>query len=92
MDFNTQHLTHLADLAWIWAAQFLPRLGAAVLILGVGFVAARWLSRAVNAALARAPHVDRTLHPILVSWCDMRCWCWWRSSRSGKSASRPPLS
>jgi small-conductance mechanosensitive channel len=67
MDFNAQRFTHLADLAWIWAAQFLPRLGAAVLILGVGFVAARWLSRAVNAALARAPYVDRTLHPLLVS-------------------------
>ena len=67
MDFNAQRFTHLADLAWIWAAQFLPRLGAAVLILGVGFVAARWLSRAVNAALARAPHVDRTIHPLLVS-------------------------
>ena len=67
MEFNSQRFTHLADLAWIWAAQFLPRLAAAVLILGVGFVAARWLSRAVNAALARAPHVDRTLHPVLVS-------------------------
>jgi Conserved TM helix len=59
MDFNSQRFTHLADLAWSWAAHFVPRLGAAVLILGVGFVAARWLSRAVNAALARAPHVDR---------------------------------
>ena len=67
MDFNSQRFTHLADLAWSWAAQFVPRLGAAVLILGVGVVAARWLSRAVNAALARAPHVDRTLHPLLVS-------------------------
>jgi small conductance mechanosensitive channel len=67
MDFNAQHLTHLADLAWVWAAQFLPRLGAAALILAVGFVAARWLSRAMNAALARAPQVDHTLHPLLVS-------------------------
>ena len=38
-----------------------------MLILGLGFVAARWLSRALNAALARAPHVDPTLHPLLVS-------------------------
>lgn len=67
MDFNAQRFTHLADLAWGWAAEFLPRLGAAMLVLWVGFFAARWLSRTVNAALARAPHVDRTLHPLLVS-------------------------
>jgi len=67
MDFNAQRFTHLADLAWIWAAQFLPRLGAAVLILGVGFVAARRLSRAVNASRRTwTPRSIRSWYP----WCD----------------------
>lgn len=65
--FSPQQLTHLADITWAWAEQFLPRLGAAVLILVAGFFVARWLARAVHAALDRAPHLDRTLQPILVS-------------------------
>jgi hypothetical protein len=59
MDFSAQHFTHLADLAWIWAAQFLPRLGAAMLILGLGFVAARCRrSRPGAAEVARGRSKD----------------------------------
>jgi len=41
------HLDRLAEVAWTWAAAFLPRLVAAVLILVIGTIVARWVSRAV---------------------------------------------
>jgi hypothetical protein len=65
MDFSAQHFTHLADLAWIWAAQFLPRLGAAMLILGLGFVAvpaAVDLDQARQRLLEVAAKTPSTLH------------------------------
>jgi len=41
------HLDRLAEVAWSWAAAFLPRLVAAILILVIGTIVARWVSRSL---------------------------------------------
>src|SRR4051812_32654558 len=68
MDLNLaqapEQLSASATIAWAWAAEFLPRLGVAVLILIVGFTIAGWASRLVRAGIERSPHVDSTLEPI----------------------------
>jgi len=64
---NPQYLTHFADLAWNWAALFLPHLAGAAAILIAGVVAVGWLDRALRGLLARMRHMDSTLKPILVS-------------------------
>ena len=61
------HLDRLADVAWTWAAAFLPRLVAAVLILVIGTIVARWVSRAVYNISQRTTHIDPTLRPVLAS-------------------------
>ncbi|HEX3971880.1 MAG TPA: mechanosensitive ion channel domain-containing protein [Stellaceae bacterium] len=55
------------DIAWTWAAAFLPRLIAAVLILIVGSIIARWLSRAIFNVTGRTAHIDTTVRPILAA-------------------------
>jgi small conductance mechanosensitive channel len=67
MEINAQHVTQFADLAWNWAALFLPRLAAAAAIIIAGLVAVSWLDRALRGALGRVHHVDSTLKPILIS-------------------------
>lgn len=67
MEINAQHLAQFADLAWNWAALFLPRLAGAAAILIAGIVAVGWLDRALRGVLARMRHMDSTLKPILVS-------------------------
>jgi small conductance mechanosensitive channel len=64
---NPQNLTHFADLAWNWAALFLPHLAGAAAVLIAGIIAVGWLDRALRGMLARMHHVDSTLKPILVS-------------------------
>jgi len=61
------HLDRLADVAWIWAAAFLPRLVAAAVILVTGTIVARWVSRAVYDISRRTTHIDPTLRPVLAS-------------------------
>lgn len=56
--------TGFATIAWAWSVAFLPRLGAALLILVIGFIVARWAQRLVRAAIGRMSHVDGTLQPI----------------------------
>jgi len=63
--FDQQHLDRLADLGWSWAVNFLPRLIAAVAILLVGAMVARWASRAAIEVARRAGHVDITVQPVL---------------------------
>jgi hypothetical protein len=65
------HLDRLAEVAWSWAAAFLPRLVAAVLILLIGTIVARWVSRAVYDISRRTAHIDPTLRPVLASM--IRC-------------------
>lgn len=64
-DINPQTLTHLADATWQWAEGFIPRLVAALIIVVVGFIVARWVERALRRLLGRVGHVDPTLKPIL---------------------------
>src|SRR6516162_7315179 len=61
------HLDRLAEVVWTWAAAFLPRLVAAVLILVIGTIVARWVSRAVYDISQRTTHIDPTLRPALAS-------------------------
>jgi small conductance mechanosensitive channel len=61
------HLDRLADIAWTWTAAFLPRLVAAVVILVIGTLVARWASRAVYDISRRTPHIDPTPRPVLAS-------------------------
>ncbi len=55
----------LATMAWTWAAEFLPRLGGAVILVIVGLFVASWASRAVYQMLKRSTRVDATLKPIV---------------------------
>src|SRR5882724_2589263 len=57
-------ITAFAAMAWAWGTEFLPRLGAAMLILFVGFVIAGWVRTLVRAAIGQMRHVDNTLQPI----------------------------
>ena len=67
LTLNPQHLDRVADLAWSWAATFLPRLVVAGIILAIGLLVARWVSRAVYDISRRTKHIDPTLQPILAS-------------------------
>lgn len=52
-----------ATMIWAWAVTLLPRLGAALVILAVGFFVAGWVSRLASRIVAR--HLDATVEPIL---------------------------
>ena len=67
MDFADApgQLGALAAMAWAWALAFLPRLGAAVLMLVVGFLLAGWAARLVRGVLHRTPQVDPTVAPVI---------------------------
>lgn len=60
-----RELGAFATMAWAWGVEFLPRLGAAVVILIVGIVIADWASRLITGVARRTPHVDATVRPIL---------------------------
>ena len=57
---STEKLAASASLAWTWVLEFLPRLGAAVLIAGLGYLVAHWTSRAVANLVARTERLDPT--------------------------------
>ena len=67
MDFTNApaELSAAAAMVWAWAAAFVPRLGAALIILIAGFMIAGWASRLVRGIVARSRHIDDTLEPIL---------------------------
>lgn len=52
-------------MVWAWSVAFLPRLVVAILILAVGFLIARWASRAIMGIAGSAVHLDATLRPVL---------------------------
>ena len=60
-----EQLSALAAMAWAWALTFLPRLGAAILIIAIGFLVAGWAARAVKGILYRSTHVDNTVVPVI---------------------------
>ena len=60
-----EHLDAFATMVWAWSLTFLPRLGGAVILIAVGFVAAGWASRAISNLLGRADRVDATLKPVI---------------------------
>src|SRR5713101_1574527 len=65
LTLNPQHLDRFADLAWAWMAAFLPHLIAAVIILVLGAVLARWVSRAVDDLSQRMTQIDPTLRAVV---------------------------
>lgn len=67
LEVSANEIGSLADAAVAWLIAFTPHLIAATLVVVVGLTAARWLSIGVSRGLQRAGHLDRTLHPILVS-------------------------
>lgn len=60
-----EQLSALSALAWTWLVAFLPRVGAATLLLIVGLLVAGWLARAARIALERTRHVDPTVIPVV---------------------------
>ncbi len=56
-----------------WAVAFVPRAGAAILLVAVGIVLAGWLARAVTAALRRTRRIDATIVPVIAASPAMRC-------------------
>ncbi len=60
-----QELGAAAAMVWAWTLTFLPRLGAALLILLAGVILAGWAARIVRGIAGRAPHIDETIKPIL---------------------------
>lgn len=66
-ELNPSHLTRGAELAWSWAAAFLPHLVAALCILVAGIMLANWSQRAVRRFLAYASHVDATVKPFFAA-------------------------
>jgi small conductance mechanosensitive channel len=67
LNFSPENINRAIDVAWTWTAAFLPRFVAAILILIVGSIIARWLSRAIFNVTARTAHIDATVLPILAA-------------------------
>ena len=66
-DLSASNLTHAADVAWDWAATFLPHLITAVCILVAGVMLANWAHRALRRMLSSATHLDATIKPFLAA-------------------------
>jgi small conductance mechanosensitive channel len=64
---NSNSLTRGADLAWSWAASFLPHLITALVVLVVGILVAGWAQRSLLRFLAPSAHIDATVKPFLAS-------------------------
>jgi small conductance mechanosensitive channel len=62
-----QQLGAFAALVWVWALDFLPRLGGALFLLVAGAFAASWASRGMRRMLQRARHIDPTLKPVITA-------------------------
>ena len=62
-----EEISALALAFWTWAVEFLPRLGAALLIIIVGYFVAAWVARAAAGAIKTTGKVDSTLHPVIHS-------------------------
>jgi small conductance mechanosensitive channel len=62
-----QRLDAFAAMAWTWTVEFLPRLTTATLIVVLGAVAARWISRAVANLASGSGRVDETVQPVIGS-------------------------
>jgi small conductance mechanosensitive channel len=60
-----QDLGAFAVMAWGWAAEFVPRLGGALLIVILGLLAAKWAGRAVAGVAVRSLRVDETVRPVV---------------------------
>jgi small conductance mechanosensitive channel len=60
-------LATFADQAWDWLLVFLPRLGGAIVIFAVGYIAARLISRGLVSLLDRTGRLDQTVKPVLVA-------------------------
>jgi small conductance mechanosensitive channel len=58
-------LSTFASLMWSWAANFMPHLGGAIIIIVVGFIVARWASRGVYHLVSKSERIDSTLKPII---------------------------
>lgn len=54
----------IGTVLWAWALEYLPRIGATLLILVVGYIVARWASAALYKVLSRNENFDRTLLPV----------------------------
>jgi small conductance mechanosensitive channel len=54
----------IGTMLWAWTLEFLPRIGATLLILVVGYIVARWASAALYKVLSRNEKFDRTLLPV----------------------------
>jgi small conductance mechanosensitive channel len=61
---TSNDLGTFATMVWTWSVEFLPRLGSAILILVLGYIAATWASRGVYALAQRSKWLDRTLPPV----------------------------
>ena len=60
-----QQLTAFAAMVWAWALTFVPRFGAALILLLVGFFLAGWAARTVGRVTSRTSHIDPTVRPFL---------------------------
>jgi small conductance mechanosensitive channel len=60
-------VTNLGTLALTWAADFLPRLVTAIIVLVVGWYAAGWVARGAGSLLSRANHNDMTMVPVIAA-------------------------
>src|SRR3712207_2509542 len=60
-----ENLTALAAMVWAWTLSFVPRFGAAILILLAGFWIAGWATRALGRVAERTGQIDPTVRPIL---------------------------
>jgi small conductance mechanosensitive channel len=67
LNLSSDNIHRAIDVAWIWTAAFLPRFVAAILILVVGSIIARWLSRAIFNVAGRSAHIDMTVRPVLAA-------------------------
>jgi small conductance mechanosensitive channel len=67
LNFSPESINRAMDVAWTWTAAFLPRLIAAILILIIGSIVARWLSRMIFNVTGRTAHIDATVRPILAA-------------------------
>lgn len=62
---NLQHA--YSTVIWNWSANLAPRLLTALIIFVVGYVIAKWISRAVSRMLADTERIDPTVKPIIAS-------------------------
>jgi len=52
------------SMLWVWAWDYIPKIGAAMLILVVGYIVARWAAAAVYRMLSKKEGFDSTLLPV----------------------------